>query len=98
MDENTTWSFEPDWTEDQSKAIALELNIDWDVELQQLINTTRQFYHDFDHSPNTRVLIKYLKSQVSQDLNSMTLQLKLSGNPALILSRLAGIPRPKQCF
>ena len=91
-------SLQEPWSQDNTQALASTMNIAWTNELQAWVNATRAFYTEFDHSPNTRVLIKYLKTHVSADITSMTLQIHLSGNPALILAQLAGIPKPKQCF
>ncbi len=66
----------------------------WDV-----INLVRQFYQEFGLSPATRALVKYtgqhLGAEKGKSLYLMTL---FGGKPALTISRLAGLPRPANCF
>ena len=89
---------EAEWSLEWSRQQSIILDLFWCDHLQILVKLCRQFYLDYAHSPNTRVLIKYFQSHYDVDCNSIQLQLLLKGNPAVVLARLAGIPKPKQCF
>ena len=77
---------------------AQQLQLPWSQELLEWVQTTRQFYIAFDHSPSVRALVKYLKANLARPPTNLELQKRFPCNPALALTYLAGIPRPKHCF
>ena len=95
---NQSWEFQKDWTVEKAKVVSYSLHIPWTDDLESWLEATRLFFTDYEHAPNTRVLVKHLKKTVDANLSSMSLHITLGGNPALILAFLSGIPKPKQCF
>jgi tRNA 2-thiouridine synthesizing protein E len=93
-----SWSADEMWSLSLAKKNAGLLGITWDQTIEPLVLTTRAFFQEFDHSPNTRVLVKYVKTKIDPAISSLSLQIMLKGNPALVLAYLSGIPKPKQCF
>ena len=93
-----SWDFDPRWSLSTAHHLATQLEVNWDNTIELLVLTTREFFHEYDHSPNSRVLVKFLKNKIDPAISSMTLQVALKGNPALVLAYLSGIPKPKQCF
>ena len=87
------------WNQEVAKELAksLELELtDWHFEILMAV---RQFYQQFGHSPATRPLIKFLMKTVRADINNAILQEKFNtGLVARHLSRLAGVPKPANCF
>ena len=50
-----------EWTLEWAQALVQAKGLIWSPQLEQQIFAVRQFYSEFGHSPNTRVLIKWLK-------------------------------------
>lgn len=92
------WGFEEEWSLETAEEQALTFDLTWKPQLQGWITGTRCFYESYAHSPNMRALVKHLQLTVDPSITSTLLQVTLKANPALVLSFLAGIPRPKQCF
>lgn len=91
------WTFDADWNDAKARTYAQNFGLAWQSPLIEWVQLTRQFYLEYEHSPNTRVLVRYLKTR-QQAVSSMQLQIYLQGNPALVLAYLSGIAKPKQCF
>lgn len=86
------------WSTSWAQALALEQGYQWTATLEAQVIATREFYFAYAHSPKTRVLIEHLKQTLDSSITSVALQITFKENPALALCRLAGLPRPKQCF
>ena len=87
------------WNQEVAQELAKSLDLqltDWHFEI---LYAVRQFYQQFDHSPATRPLIKFLMKTVSPEIDNALLQQKFNtGLVARHLSRLAGIPKPANCL
>lgn len=62
------------------------------------IHYLREYYEKFEDSPTQRRLINELKEKADPDINSITLHKIFSDNPIKVLSKLAGLPKPKRCL
>ena len=92
------WGLQEEWCLEQAKEQALAFDLIWEPRLEHWINGTRVFYENYAHSPNMRALVKHLQLTADPSATSTILHITLKANPALVLSFLAGIPRPAQCF
>ncbi len=87
------------WTHDIACAFAeledLELtNAHWEV-----LTLLREFYAQYDASPANRALVNYVKKHIGPDKgNSLYLMSLFPGSPARVGSRIAGLPKPKNCL
>ncbi len=65
----------------------------------EIIYLLRQYYLDYALSPNTRLLIKTIQHQLGASKgNSLYVMHLFTGKPAPLASKMAGLPKPKQCF
>lgn len=76
-----------------SESIAL-LEAHWEV-----LDVLREFYQRTGLSPAMRPLVKLVASELGADKGRSIYLMKLfPGNPALLASKIAGLPRPTNCF
>jgi len=88
-----------DWSPGFAQQRANQLNIGYSEQVQLLVQSVRQFYIDTQVSPANRALLKIARvALVNDSLSSIDLIDLVSNKPALDCARLAGIPRPKNCF
>ena len=65
----------------------------------EIINLVQMFYRDTGLSPATRALVKLVAQHAGADKGKSIYLMKLfGGKPALSVSRIAGLPRPANCF
>ncbi|WP_089605130.1 TusE/DsrC/DsvC family sulfur relay protein [Acinetobacter piscicola] len=87
------------WNEDVAQILAKTLDLELTAWHFEILQSVRQFYAQFGHSPATRPLIKFLMKTVSPEINNAVLQEKFNtGLVARHLSRLAGVPKPANCL
>ena len=88
-----------DWDEQVAQALAAQEDIELQQEHWQVLHAVRDFYHEFDLSPANRALVKYLAQRFGKEVgNSMHLNHLFKGMPAKLAARLAGLPKPANCF
>ncbi|MFT7223692.1 MAG: tRNA 2-thiouridine synthesizing protein E [Cellvibrionaceae bacterium] len=88
-----------DWSEEIAELIALEENVELSGAHWELINLVRDFYREFELSPAMRPLVKYSAQRLgAKKGNSIYLLTLFPGSPAKLLSKIAGLPRPKNCL
>lgn len=64
-----------------------------------VIQLLRQFYEQFDHAPNNRVLVKFCAQQLGDESFSSAQAMRLfGGTPAKTAAKIAGLPRPTHCL
>lgn len=87
------WS--PEVADKLAAAQALELSeAHWEV-----IDALRAFYQSTGLSPAMRPLVKLIATELGKDKGRSIYLMKLfPGNPALLASKIAGLPRPTNCF
>ena len=89
--------------EDWSPAVAERLAANESIELTknhwQIIDSIRDFYQQFDHSPAMRPLVKFLGQQLpDENINSIYLLQLFPGSPAKLAAKIAGLPKPSNCL
>lgn len=87
-----------DWTPEVAEAIAEREQITLTEEHWEVITMLRTFYESHGLSPMMRILVKQMqRSYGSTKGNSLYLMQLFPEYPALIASKIAGLPRPTNC-
>lgn len=89
--------------QDWSRSVAAQLADAEGIELTdahwEIILLVQAFYQQTGLSPATRALVKLVAQQAGADKGKSIYLMKLfGGKPALSVSRIAGLPRPANCF
>ncbi|MDM7858094.1 TusE/DsrC/DsvC family sulfur relay protein [Thiopseudomonas acetoxidans] len=88
-----------DWDEQVAQALAEQEGIELQAEHWLVLYALRDFYQEFDLSPPNRALVKYLAQRLGKEVgNSLHLNSLFKGTPAKLAARLAGLPKPANCF
>ncbi|ODS24714.1 sulfurtransferase TusE [Candidatus Endobugula sertula] len=88
-----------EWSEKVAEMIAIEEKIKLTSSHWEVVLLLRQFYQEFELSPTMRSLVKYIANNLGKDKGNSIYLLKLfPPNPAKIASKIAGLPRPKNCL
>lgn len=88
-----------DWNEQVAHALAAQEGIELTAAHWQVLHAVRDFYQEFDLSPANRALVKYLAQRFGKEVgNSLHLNSLFKGTPAKLAARLAGLPKPANCF
>jgi len=87
------------WSSDVANALATAEDLALTPEHWEILELLRGFYSEFQLSPATRPLIKYTALKLGPDKgNSLHLNRLLTGTPAKLAAKLAGLPRPTNCL
>ncbi len=89
--------------DDWSPEIAEQLAENEDVTLSkahwEIIQLIRDFYTAYELSPAMRPLVKYTATRLGKEKgNSIYLMQLFPNSPAKLISKIAGLPRPKNCL
>ena len=89
-----------DWSPDIAQALAQQQQLTLTQAHWEIINAIRDFYSQYQRSPTTRVLLKYLAQQLGAQKSSCiyVMQLFGGGTPAKSIAKLAGLPKPPNCI
>ncbi len=88
-----------DWSVGVAVALAAEEGIELDDRHWEILHAVRDFYQQFELSPANRALVRYVRQQLGEQKgNSAYLNVLFNGRPARIACRLAGLPKPANCF
>jgi tRNA 2-thiouridine synthesizing protein E len=88
-----------DWSEGVAEAIASNEGLSLTEEHWEILRLLRAFYAEFQLSPATRPLVKYVASKLGPDKgNSGHLNRLFKGTPAKLAAKLAGLPKPTNCL
>lgn len=88
-----------DWSAAAAEALAAESAISLTEEHWEVLEALRNFYAEFQLSPATRPLVKYIALKLGPDKgNSAHLNRLFNGTPAKLGARLAGLPKPTNCI
>ncbi len=92
-----------DWSESMAEEIARNENIQLEEAHWEVIQLLRNFYQEFERSPNMRALINYMKRQLPAEhakerANSIYLMKLFPESPAKRGSKIAGLPKPENCL
>lgn len=89
-----------DWSPMIADALAQQQQLTLTEAHWEIINAIRDFYSQYQRSPTTRVLLKYLAQQLGTQKSSSiyVMQLFGGGTPAKSIAKLAGLPKPPNCI
>lgn len=88
-----------DWAPDVATALALAEGIELTPTHWAVLNALREFYAEFQLSPATRPLVKYIALKLGPETgNSACLNQLFKGTPAKLAAKLAGLPKPTNCI
>jgi tRNA 2-thiouridine synthesizing protein E len=88
-----------DWNEDVAARLAAAESIALSAAHWEIIYLLRKFYAEHTLSLSMRPLVKLVARELGPDKGRSIYLLKLfPGNPALLASKIAGLPRPENCL
>jgi tRNA 2-thiouridine synthesizing protein E len=88
-----------DWSPAVAEALAVSANISLSPAHWEIIQLLRDFYQEFQLSPAMRVLVKRTAQLYGEEKGrSIYLMGLFPPSPALIASKIAGLPRPANCL
>ena len=88
-----------DWDTEVAEALASREGIQLTPSHWEVINLVQKFYQEFEISPATRALVRYVSLHLGTEKGkSLYLMTLFGGKPAVTISRLGGLPRPANCF
>ncbi|MFC0669273.1 TusE/DsrC/DsvC family sulfur relay protein [Azotobacter chroococcum] len=88
-----------DWSEEVAEALARREELELSAEHWEILRLLRDFYAQFQLSPATRPLIKYVALKLGPEKgNSLHLNRLFKGTPAKLAAKLAGLPKPTNCL
>ncbi|WP_043311329.1 TusE/DsrC/DsvC family sulfur relay protein [Pseudomonas sp. ML96] len=88
-----------DWSPATAEALAAREKLQLSAEHWEILELLRAFYAEFQLSPATRPLIKYMALKLGPDKgNSLHLNRLFKGTPAKLAAKLAGLPKPTNCL
>lgn len=88
-----------DWDPVVAEALALAEGVTLTPAHWEIIALVQAFYKETGLSPATRPLVKLVAQTAGADKGKSIYLMKLfGGKPALAVSRIAGLPRPANCF
>ena len=65
----------------------------------EIVELVRIYHEKYDASPANRALVNFVKQQRGPEMgNSIYLMSLFPGSPARVVSRIAGLPKPKNCL
>jgi len=88
-----------DWDEHVAHELAKYEHITLTDNHWEIIKLVRQFYQQYQHSPEMRPLVKFTKQELGETKGSSLYLLSLFPNsPAKLTCKIAGLPRPANCL
>lgn len=88
-----------DWNETVAEYLAAQENIVLAQAHWEIIYLLREFYKEFELAPAMRPLVKCVAQKLGGDKGrSIYLMQLFPPSPARIAAKLAGLPRPANCF
>ena len=88
-----------DWDEYVAAEIAAGENLKLTPEHWEVITLTREFYHQHQLSPATRALVSLIKRELGNDKGTSKYLMQLfKGQPARLVNKIAGLPKPDNCI
>lgn len=88
-----------DWSEEVAEALARREELELTPEHWEILRLLRTFYAEFQLSPATRPLIRYIAQRLGPEKgNSLYMNRLFKGTPAKLAAKLAGLPKPTNCL
>lgn len=87
------------WTPAVADALAHSVDITLTDAHWEVLDALREFYRTFELAPSMRPLCKHLKATLGEEKGtSLYLMGLFPESPALVAAKIAGLPRPTNCF
>ncbi|WP_339896936.1 TusE/DsrC/DsvC family sulfur relay protein [uncultured Gilvimarinus sp.] len=88
-----------DWTPEVAQALAAAEHINLSDAHWEMIELVQAFYREFELSPASRALVRYTQQRLGKEKGrSIYLMGLFPPHPALLVNKIAGLPRPANCF
>lgn len=90
-----------DWSEAVAEQLARAECIELGPAHWEIIHVLRAFYWETGHAPANRALVRLVGRELGAEKGRSIYLMGLfrgEGSPALLASRIAGLPRPHNCF
>ena len=98
-DENGFLSQREAWSPDVAEAFAASEGINLTAAHWEVLALLQEFFEAFGDSPANRALVNFVKQRLGAHKgNSLYLMGLFPGSPARVGSRIAGLPKPKNCL
>ena len=98
-DENGFLSGTGNWSDDIAQAFAAQEGISLTDAHWEVLSLLRDYFAAFGDSPANRALVNFTKEQLGPKKGkSLYLMGLFPGSPARVGSRIAGLPKPKNCL
>ena len=98
-DENGFLSDTGNWSDDIAQAFAAQEGISLTNAHWEVLSLLRDYFAAFGDSPANRALVNFTKQQLGPKKGkSLYLMGLFPGSPARVGSRIAGLPKPKNCL
>ena len=87
------------WADEVALMFAKREGIELEAPHWEIIALLREFYTTYGDSPANRALVNFVRQHLGPDKgNSLYLMGLFPGSPARVGSRIAGLPKPKNCL
>lgn len=87
------------WTEAIAGEIAARDGITLTTAHWEILHAIRRFYAQYELSPATRPLMKFLAQELGPEKATSIYVMQLfPGTPAKTIARIAGLPKPANCI
>ena len=88
-----------DWNPEVAEALARATGISLTPAHWEVLNAIRDFYQTYDLSPSQRPFVKHIANTLGAEKGRSIYLMKLfPESPAKLAARIAGLPRPSNCF
>lgn len=88
-----------EWNEAIAVQLAAQASLILTEAHWEIIHLARQFYRQYEHSPEMRPLVKFTRQELGADKGQSIYLLSLFPNsPAKLACKIAGLPRPANCL
>lgn len=88
-----------EWSKEVAEELARQSGIFLNDNHWQLITLVRDFYRETGVSPTMRPLVKLVRERIGVHLGTSIALMKLfPGNPAKLIAKISGLPRPTNCL
>ena len=87
------------WSREVAVALAGDAGLTLGDDHWRLIGVVRDFYRETGVSPAMRPLVKLARERLGAEFGSSIALMQLfPGNPAKVVARVGGLPRPTNCL
>lgn len=87
------------WSRDVAEGVARDAGVTLGPDHWRLIGVVRDFYRETGVSPAMRPLVKLARERLGEEFGSSIALMRLfPGNPAKLVAKVGGLPRPTNCL